>query len=116
MEAWVEDLIDGLLVPLGVAMPADDGERLQLETQPLRISDPPGWPEGQRAKWIEEIFDATVEFDVDGGGSRPRIREVTPMPGAEDEQVAVEVPLDVLLKAVKGREVVGFDGRYLRLG
>ncbi len=115
VETWVQELVERLLVPLGVARRVDEDGRVHLQTRPLRIVDPPGWPEGQRAKWIGEIFQGEFEFEVEEEGRRPRIREVTPMPGSDDEKVGIDTPLDLLLAAVKGREIVGFDGRNVEL-
>ena len=113
---WVEDVVDHLLVPLGVAQRVDGGQKIRLQAKALRVDDPPGWPEGQRAKWIDEIFHDERTLEVHSRGQRPRIREVTPVPEDGDDRVAVDTPLDALLKAVKGRGITGFDGRYLEFG
>ncbi len=108
---WVENIIDELLVPLGVAQRQEDGI-VVLDTSRLRVDDPPGWPSGQRKKLIAEIFEQNVDFELsESNGSV--LREVAGGANGEETVVSVEEPLARLLEIAEQREVTRFDGRFI---
>lgn len=112
---WVEDIIDDLFVPLGIAEWADERDRIMLDTEVLRIESPPGWPEDDRRALIQELFGEEAEFEM------PRRREtelraVAPGADAEDGGLSIEEPIQDLLAAAQGKRVLHFDGKILSLG
>ena len=112
---WVRDVIEGLLVPLGVAVEVDDGEFAAFATDSLRVADPPGWPPGRRRELLDEIFGRETDFDLDNGGG-PGLREVAPPPGEAGEVVSVAEPVSRLVEMARGRDIVGFDGESIEFG
>lgn len=110
---WVGDIVDRLFVPLGIASYGDDGESIWLDTAPLRIKDPPGWPPQQRRNLLLEIFGEEVDFELPTNGVS-RIRQVTPAPTNGENRRLIEEPISELLDAAeKEGEILSFDGRFI---
>ncbi len=110
---WLLDVITALLEPLGLAELSEDGERVWLDTRRLRIPTPPEWPDQPRVHLVREVLgEPELDFampDFQG----PSLHSV---PEHDDEDlVSVDLPLTALLQACEGREIVGFDGKMLRL-
>lgn len=112
---WVEDIVDSIFVPLGIAERSEGGARVMLDTEPLRIESPPGWPEEDRFEIIRELFGPEMEFEI------PRRREtelraVAPSSNGEDGYLSVDEPIEELMAAVGKNRVLSFDGRRLKIG
>lgn len=111
-EEWVKDIIDHLLIPLGVASYGEDEDLVWLDTAALRIDNPPGWPPEQRHDLMTALFGNEVEFELPEQKANG-LRQVAPTVSDEANQVSVQMPLDEILEAAVGREVIGFDGEVL---
>lgn len=109
---WVDDVLQTLLVPLGVAVMDEETDAVWLEASMLRIDDPPGWPGGQREKLLEEIFDEELDFELQAEPSSG-LHEVIPDIGSG--KLCLDESMERLLELVKGREITGFDGRFIEL-
>ena len=111
-DGWVEGIIRHLLAPLGVVTVTDDGHRVRLETDVLRVEDPPRWPAEYRRELLNEIFDQELDFDADGERG-PGIRGVVAAANGKGESLAIDEPLRRLLDLVEGRKIASFDGQFI---
>lgn len=108
---WVGEVVDRLLVPLGVASRPDE-RFVTLETSLLRVEDPPGWPPGQRRTLVSEIFEREVDFEQ-SPPAKSRLREVATAGGDSDQIISIEEPTARLLEIARGARIESFDGRFL---
>lgn len=114
-EQWIDDVVDGLLVPLGVAQRDTDEERVRLQTGSLSVDSPPGWSDRERRALLEDILGPDFgELDLREGRSSG-LHAVQQPPAADENEVPLELEIDDILKAARGREVASFDGEVLRL-
>ena len=112
IRTWVEELIERLLVPLGVASLDNERGLVTIDTDVLRIEDPPGWPSGQREKLLREIFGTDIDFESDTGRTTA-IREVADRPDGLEAAIPIEEPVARLRAACDGRSVASFDGVFI---
>lgn len=109
---WVDQIVDRLLVPLGVASRGEDDRDVSLETSLLRVEDPPGWPPGQRRTLVTEILEREVDFER-STPTKSRLREVSSPGGDSDEIVSIEEPTARLRQITRGARIRRFDGTFL---
>lgn len=109
--AWVSDVVDAVLEPLGVAI--RDGDSVWLESQSLRIATPPGLTDDGRQRFVQDIFaDPEIDFRVPSADG-PALR---PVPSGMDEGVVdLSLPIAEIRDAVDGKSILDFDGKVLRV-
>ncbi|RAL21549.1 hypothetical protein DL240_11875 [Lujinxingia litoralis] len=112
---WLEQVLDELLVPLGVVRRSEGGDLVQLDTRQLRVDSPPGWPPGHRRQMLVEILgDEDLHFEPPSPGA-PELRPVSLVTEEEPTRVSLAEPLAALRGLVGDRRVERFDGRFLKL-
>lgn len=110
---WIEHLMVGLLHPLGVATYDASSRQVRLVPRLLRIGDPPGWPEGQRAQLLEEMFGDEVDFEVPSG-DESTLREVSTVSDDAEATASIDEPLARLVELSANRAICSFDGQFLQ--
>lgn len=114
-ETWMGEVVERLLVPLGVAHHDPDDGLTRLETEALRIQSPPGWPEEHRLNLLRAIIgEEAADFETTPGGRRD-LRQVVEAVAEDTDLVSLQTPVDDLTDACRDREIAEFDGRHLRL-
>ncbi|MFU8807016.1 MAG: hypothetical protein ACNA8W_24625, partial [Bradymonadaceae bacterium] len=109
---WTGELINDLLVPLGVASLSEDGEMVWLETRHLRIQSPPGWPDDQRVALLAELFGQDeVDFRIPNG--RAGLLQVASDVSIVDGRLSLDGPIDELRQSLAGHKVKRFDGKHI---
>lgn len=112
-EGWLDAILDGLLVPLGVAALSDDREMVWLQTAGLRIESPPGLGDDARERILQQIFDAPdFEFRVprQAPSTLHRVDD-----GADTSSIDLDRPLQVVRDWLGSRPISRFDGRRLHV-
>lgn len=112
-ESWIIEVVEHLLAPLGVARMSEDQSTIWLQTSHLRVESPPGLADDQREQLLREIFqDDQLEFRVPKA-SPNRLHRVDEPP--EGDAIDLDLPLDVVRRWLNEREIVGFDGKRLKV-
>ena len=121
-DAWCIQILEHVLVPLGVA--TIEGSTVRFRTRDLRVVSPPGMPDEYRAQLVRDLFnDPDLPFlNEPEGGARAAL-SLAPTPtlveAANEEQepapeggehLQIEAPAERLLDAQRGRDVVRYDG------
>lgn len=107
-ENWIDDLVEGLLQPLGAARVEPDDDLVEIQTEVLRVESPPGWPEEQRTMLLQELFgDDLDSFEIPSGGRRD-LQAVSQPAEPVDGKLDLSLPLSELVDALKDREITGF--------
>lgn len=111
-EAWVRDIFTHLLVPLGVAVWSDDGQRVCLDVKQLRIPTPPGLPDEDRVNILRDIFqDPELEFKIPTATHAVFGLVSDPPEGS----ISLNDSLESLIERVQGWLIGSYDGKYLAL-
>ncbi len=111
MEAWVEDVFQRLLVPLGVADWDGEQEVVRLNHEALAIDLLPEWVCDDAPRASQAIFEAFDEQHDEG----PAAVSLRAVEGGEEaaEGVPVTWALEELRHRLSGRPIASFDGEYL---
>ncbi len=110
---WCRDILTNLLAPLGLAEVSEDGQRVWLDTRPLRIESPSDWPADPREEFVRGVLD-DPDFELDIPEASDTVLRFVPK-ALEPDTLAIEMPIEELLDACEGRPVREFDGKLLRL-
>lgn len=106
---WFDAILDGLFVPLGIAVVEEDG--VWLDTTALRIETPPGMVDDNRRDVLRAIFDAPdMPFEI----VRPHastLHRVDTAPAGDT--IDLDLPLQTVRDLLGDRRIVRFDGRRI---
>jgi len=107
---WLDDTIEGFLIPLGVATQSPDGESIWFDTSALRVPTLSWMDEGKRIERVEQMFAGKkIEFSIP---AEPEFR-LHRVPELEDHELGLEVPVHVMRSWLRKREIIRFDGRRI---
>lgn len=112
-EAWMGDILDHLMVPLGIAERSANGEAVRLDTETMRLPSPADTTDHARAELMRELLHdpgLDLRFPTHLGG---QLRQV-PVVEAGDE-IEITTPVEVIRDWIGNRRIVEFDGSTLRV-
>ena len=104
-EQWLGEVVDSLLVPLGVADTRDDDEYVWLATDRLRIETPPGWSQEDRTGLISRITGIEPGEFALPDNQNFSLRTVAEPTEAAPGEVPFELAVDAMLEATRDREI-----------
>ncbi len=108
-DAWLQDVFENFLAPLEVA--TVDGELVRLETELLRLPNPPGLEDDVRAEVLREILnDPQFEFPMPKAASGFR---ALPKEDSNPNRLILDTPIVQLREQASGRSLIAIDGDAL---
>ena len=113
-EMWLEDVLDGLFVPLGIAQRRCEDDYLWLETEHLRVDTPPGWIEQDRKDLIAEVVGDHGDFELPSNRNTS-LRTVSEPSESDSDVIPLDYPIDTILRAARGHKIETFHEDALSL-
>ncbi len=115
-DEWVDAILDGLLLPLGLAVLDEPGERVLLDTRHLRTLTPQGLPEDHRARLVQDVVqDEQLDFKAPSLSPVSVLRAVPDEAPLDPDALALSEPIATLLEATRARRITRYDGGAIYL-